>query len=200
MEKEYGTLGGSLQNLRLLAASRNSAEKENLSSVSYRKRWSNDDDNKNTINNNKNDGGRNRNNSGDDCASTLMTMQNLQKERATLKISQSLAEARSARLLSFLRPGCLFARLCSVRARLFLCNFFCFGRGCLSVRVCVCWFVCLFLSVLCLVSLFLCLYLLCSCHLIIRFQNLFHQNPRVRERVVGESVEEDGSGNGHENH
>ena len=75
MEKEYGALSSSLQNLRIIASSR-APEKENMAG-------------------NNSDDRRRKRRVADEGCSTLMAMQNLEKERASLKISQSLAEARS---------------------------------------------------------------------------------------------------------
>ena len=80
MEKEYGALSSSLQNLRIIASSR-APEKENMAG-----------------NNNNSDDRRRKRRVADEGCSTLMAMQNLEKERASLKISQSLAEARSVGL------------------------------------------------------------------------------------------------------
>jgi len=79
MEKEYGTMSDSLQNLRAMAGMSKSLDKENASAIITSGRIV------------EKSSRRRSNNYG---TSTLMAMQNLEKERASLKISQSLAEAR----------------------------------------------------------------------------------------------------------
>merc|ERR1719511_31441 len=69
-----------MQNLRIIASSR-APEKENMAG-------------NNNNNNNNSDDRRRKRRVADEGCSTLMAMQNLEKERASLKISQSLAEAR----------------------------------------------------------------------------------------------------------